>query len=595
VIPPAFILLGGLLPVPFIHGMARKIWVTGVGSCGLIAALLAVSAPSAVPVTLAPGIELALFSIDPGRAFAGVVFAGAALLALLYALYRDLPAPETMGILASAGAALGIVYAGDYITVFVFWELLALASLAIIWSAPGSGGPGFRYLLYHIFGGACLLAGFAVAAGASGSTLLAPVAPGPGYFLIAIGIGLNAAFIPLHPWVPDAYPRATVTGTVALSIFTTKAAVFLLVILGGWSQGIAYMGAAMAIYGAVFALLQDDIRRLLSYSVISQVGYMVAAVGVGSAAGIDAALAHMANDILFKSLLFMAAGAVIWRTGISRMSRLGGVAKAMPFTAIAAVIGGFALAGVPGLNGSVSKGMVIEAVAGIPYLDALLLIAAVITVLYVVRLLWFVFFRPAPDSLRERGPGEAPVAMLAAMAIAAGFCLLIGLFPGLLTTLLPAGTQAHPFSPAHLAESAAVLLAAGALLLLVRPLRVPGLAFEADIDRIYCTAGRALLWFARTPLAAMASAISRATGRITASVSSISRNPVMAIRIGGRTLALPAVRAFSDPAAADTYAAALQGMRDRYPDERLGIRGSGYGLILVSIIAFLYYLFDVLV
>lgn len=594
-IPPAFILLAGLLPLPLFHGVARKIWVAAVGSGGLAFALLAVSAPSAVPVTLAPGIELALFSVDPGRAFAGVVFAGAALLALLYALYRDLPAPETMGILASAGAALGIVYAGDYITVFVFWELLALASLAIIWSAPGSGGPGFRYLLYHIFGGACFLAGCAVAVGVSGSTLLGPVAAGPGYLLIAIGIGVNAAFIPLHPWVPDAYPRATVTGTVALSIFTTKAAVFLLVILGGWSQGIAYMGGVMAIYGAVFALLQDDIRRLLSYSVISQVGYMVVAVGVGSAAGIDAALAHMANDILFKALLFMAAGAVIWRTGISRMSRLGGVAKAMPFTAIAAVIGGFALAGVPGLNGSVSKGMVIEAAAGIPYLDALLLITAVVTVLYVVRLLWFVFFRPAPDSLRERGPGEAPVAMLAAMAIAAGCCLLIGLFPDLLTSLLPAGTQAHPFSPAHLAESAAVLLAAGFLLLLVRPLRVPGLAVEADIDRVYCAAGRALLWFARTPLSAIAGGISRAVSRITSSVSSISQNPVMAIRIGGRTLALPLVRAFSDPAYADAYIAALSGMRDRYPEERLGIRGSGYGLILVSIIAFLYYLFDVLV
>jgi len=152
-----------------------------------------VSGSSAVPFALAPGIELALFSVDPGRAFAGVVFAGAALLALLYALHRDLPAPETMGILASAGAALGIVYAGDFITVFIYWELLALASLAIIWSAPGSGGPGFRYLLYHIFGGACLLAGCAVAGGVSGSTLLGPVAAGPGYLLIAIGIGVNAA------------------------------------------------------------------------------------------------------------------------------------------------------------------------------------------------------------------------------------------------------------------------------------------------------------------------------------------------------------------------------------------------------------------
>ncbi len=593
-IPPAFIILAGLLLVSLFHGTARKIWVTGIGAGGVVAAVLAVPGTSGWSVTLAPGIELVLFSVDPVRFYAGVVFAGAALLAILYALFRDLPAAETMGILASAGAALGIVYAGDFITVFIFWELLALASLLIIWSAPGSGGSGFRYLLYHIFGGACLLAGCAIAVVASGSTLLGPVVPGPGYLLIAIGIGVNAAFIPLHTWLPDAYPRASITGSVALSIFTTKVAVFLFVVIGGWGQAVAWMGASMAIYGAVFALLQDDIRRLLSYSVISQVGYMVAAIGIGTVAGIDAALAHMANDILFKALLFMAAGAVIYRTGTSRLSRLGGLAKTMPLTAVAAVIGGFALAGLPGLNGSVSKAMVIEAAAGIPYLALLLIIAAVITVLYVVRLLYFVFIRTAPASLHERGPDEAPVAMLAAMTVAAGCCLLFGLFPDLLTALLPGGTYAHPFSRAYLAESAAVFLAAGLLLLLVRPLRFPGWSFEADIDRVYCAAGHALAWFATYPLSAVTGSVNLLVSRMAFSVTWISRNPVMAIRIGGRTFALPVVRALSDPASTDAYVAALTGMRERYPDEKMGIRGSGYGLILVSIIAFLYYLYDVL-
>jgi len=594
VIPPAFIILAGLLPVSLIHGTARKIWVIGVVAVGFLAAVLAVQGTSAWSFTLSPGIELVLFSVDPVRVYAGVVFAGAAVLAVLYALFRNLPAVETMGILASAGAALGIVYAGDFITVFIFWELLALASLLIIWSAPGSGGSGFRYLLYHIFGGACLLAGCATAIVASGSTLLGPVVPGPGYLLIAIGIGVNAAFIPLHTWVPDAYPRASIPGAVALSIFTTKVAVLLLVIIGGWGQAVAYMGAAMALYGAVFALFQDDIRRLLSYSIISQVGYMVAAIGVGTVAGIDAALAHMANDILFKALLFMAAGAVIYRTGISRMSHLGGLSRTMPLTAIAAVIGGFALAGVPGLNGSVSKGMVIEAVAGLPYLAPLLLIVAVITVLYVVRFLYFIFFRTAPASLRVIDLDEAPVAMLAAMTVAAGCCLLFGLFPDLLAAHLPGRMHAHPFSFAHLAESAAVLLAAMLLLLLVRPLRCPGWSFEKDLDRIYCAAGHALFWFAISPLSAFRRSVNLIVHSITSSVSWISRNPAMAIRIGGITLALPFVRALSDPASADAYVAMLTGMRERYPEERMGIRGSGYGLILVSIITFLYYLYDVL-
>ncbi|NYT06815.1 MAG: hypothetical protein GKC05_00965 [Methanomicrobiales archaeon] len=594
-IPPAFIILAGLLAVPLLHGTGRKIWVTAVGAGGIVAVVLAVSTgTSELSFSLAPGIEMVLFTVDPVRAYAGMVFAGATLLAILYALFRDLPAAETMGILASGGAALGIVYAGDFITVFIFWELLALASLLMIWSAPGSGGSGFRYLLYHIFGGACLLAGCAITVVVSGSTLLGPVVPGPGYLLIAIGIGVNAAFIPLHTWVPDAYPRASVTGSVALSIFTTKAAVFLFVVTGGWGQAVAWMGASMAIYGAVFALLQDDVRRLLSYSVISQVGYMVAAIGVGTVAGIDAALAHMANDILFKSLLFMAAGAVIYRTGTSRMSHLGGMARTMPLTTVAAVVGGFALAGLPGLNGSLSKAMVIEAAAGIPYLAPLLIIAAVITVLYVVRFLYFVFFRTAPVSLNKGGIYEAPVAMLAAMTVAAGCCLLFGLFPFLLTALLPGGTYAHPFSSGYLTETAAVFLSAGLLLLLVRPLRFPGWSFEADIDRVYCAAGHALVWFVTCPLSGTTGSVNRMVSRITSSVTWISRNPVMATRITGRTFALPFVRALSDPASTNAYVAALTSMRERYPDEKLGIRGSGYGLILVSIIAFLYYLYDVL-
>lgn len=589
-IPPATIYLAGLLAVPVLSGAARKTWVAGLGFVGLVAALLAGAAQPAGPYVFGPGIELVLFSVDPSRSFAGVVFAIAALLAILYSLHRDLPPVETMGILASAGAAMGIVYAGDFITVFIFWELLALASLAIIWSAPGSGGSGFRYLLFHIFGGACLLAGSAIAMVASGSTLLAPVGSGPQYLLISVGIGVNAAFIPLHTWVPDAYPRASVAGTVALSIFTTKAAVFLLVVLGGWGQGLAYMGALMAIYGAIFALFQDDIRRVLSYSVISQVGYMVAAVGTGTAMGTDAALAHMTCDILFKTLLFMAAGAVIIRTGISRMSRLGGLAKTMPLTGIAAVFGGLALAGVPGLNGSVSKGMIIEAGADVPYLAPLLLFAAVITVIYVSRFLWFVFFRKAPDNLGIRKEREAPVPMLVAMGIAAILCILIGLFPDLLVSHLPGGSVAHPFSQTHLVESGAVLLAAGIVLLIAKPLRSPGMVYETDIDRAYCAAGRALVWTVKNPLSSGARGIDRMIGRIVSLATRVSQNPVMTIRIWTRALALPFVQAFFDPGYADQFESALDGIRKRYPDERPGIRGSGYGLILICIIAFLYYL-----
>ncbi|MDT8357268.1 MAG: proton-conducting transporter membrane subunit, partial [Methanomicrobiaceae archaeon] len=563
---PAFICLAGLLPVVFLSGRVRNAWTVCTGAAALIAAILLTGSPLVITLPLLPGIDTVLLQVDPMRSVTGIAIALAGLTAIIYATYRDCPAAETIGILASIGATLGIVYAGDFITVFIFWELLALASLGIIWSsgAPGSPGAGYRYLLFHIFGGACLLGGIACTVISSGSTAIGPVADGPGLLLMLTGIGVNAAFIPLHTWVPDAYPRASVAGSVALCIFTTKAAVFLLAVTGGWGSGVAYMGGIMAVYGAVFALFQDDIRRLLSYSIISQGGYMVAAIGTGLAAGVDAGLAHMVNDILFKSLLFMAAGAVIYRTGLSRLSDLGGLSGNMPVTAVCAGIGGLALAGLPGLNGAVSKGMVIEATGGVPYLSFLLLLAAVITVIYTSRLLYAVFFRPSSGAGEKALPGDPPAPMLAGMILVAALCIAIGLFPELLTNLLPGGTHSHPFAPSHLIESGGIFLAAGILLLLLRPLRSLGGGWEGDIDHLYRTAGRAVIWFSSHPMNRGSDRIGWMTDRLTARLTWISANPPAACRIAGWTLALPVIRVVTNPDTVRSYEASLAGMQQRY-------------------------------
>ncbi|MDN7013780.1 hypothetical protein FGW20_12215 [Methanoculleus sp. FWC-SCC3] len=594
-IPPAFVYLLGLLLLPALTGGARKVWALVVGVAGL---LLAVSLPSTAPdlaFGFIPGIETVLLTVDPMRHLAGGIFAVSGLIALTYAAYRDLPAAETIGILASIGAAMGIVYAGDLITVFVFWELLALASLAIIWfsRAPESSGAGYRYLLFHIFGGACLLGGIACTTVATGSAAVGPVADGAGLLFMLAGIGVNAAFIPLHTWVPDAYPRASVVGSVALSIFTTKAAVFLLAAIGGWGVAVAYMGGAMALYGAVFALMQDDIRRLLAYSIVSQVGYMVAAIGTGSVAGIDAGLAHMVNDILFKSLLFMAAGAVILRTGLQRLSDLGGLLRTMPATTLCAVVGGLALAGLPGLNGAVSKGMAIEAAGAVPYLSPLLLVSAVVTVIYVFRFLYLGFFRPAAGTREGLLPKDPPVPMLVAMGATALLCLAIGVFPHLLTDFLPGGTAAHAFAPAHLLESVGIFAAAGALLLLVPPLRRPWTGVETDIDALYIRAGHGVVWFSSHPLVHAADAIGSAIERVVGRFKHISANPTVAFQIAGKTVALPFVRAFSGSETSRAYEEELMFLKDHYPDVQTTIWGGGYGLIFISIVAFLYFIIDI--
>jgi multicomponent Na+:H+ antiporter subunit D len=592
-LPPAFIFLFGLLFVPILGGRTRKCWTLLVGAAGLMMVFLIGSGSPDLVVAIIPGIETILLTTDPMRQLAGILFTTAGFLVIIYASYRDLPRIETIGILASVAAALGVVYAGDLITVFVFWELLALASLAIIWSStdPDSPGAGYRYLLFHIFGGACLLGGIVYIIATTGTAAIGAAGDGMGFLLLFIGIGVNAAFIPLHTWLPDAYPRSSVVGSVALCTFTTKAAVFLLAAIGGWGTAVAYMGGAMALYGAVYALMQDDIRRLLSYSIISQCGYMVAAIGVGTVAGIDAGLAHLVNDILFKSLLFMAAGAVILRTGSGRLSELGGLARTMPKTTVCAVIGGLALAGMPGLNGAVSKGMVFEAAGALPSLSFLLIISAVITVIYVARFLYLGFFRPVSGTKEGRLPEDAPTPMMIAMAATALLCIVIGLNPTLLTNLLPGMTAAHPFALSHLIESALIFAGAGVLLLIIRPLGRPWRGFETDIDWLYIRAGRSVVWIARNPLLHGAEGIGTRLEWIINSLRIVSANPPVACQIAVRSIALPFVRAFSDPSKTRAYEERLSHMKDQYPHEQISIWGGGYGIIFISIIAFLYFLF----
>ncbi|MCP1714386.1 multicomponent Na+:H+ antiporter subunit D [Methanocalculus alkaliphilus] len=592
-IPPALIYLGGLLLIPFLKGRAGSLWALTIGSLGLLAALLLPESSGGITLQILPGIETVILTVDPARHLAGVIFSLAGLMAIIYASYREPGGIQMAGILASIAAATGIVYAGDFITIFIFWELLALASLCIIWASDDirSGGAGYRYLLFHIFGGACLLGGIVHTIITTGTAAIGPVGDGAGLILMLIGIGVNAAAIPVHTWLPDAYPAASIEGSVALCIFTTKAAVFLLAMIGGWGVTVAYIGAAMALYGAIFALLQDDIRRLLSYSVISQGGYMIAAIGAGTVAGLDAGIAHMAGDIIFKSLLFMAAGAVIYRTGRGRLSELGGMAKAMPLTALFAIIGGLGLAGVPGFSGGATKGMILEAATAVPFLTPLLLVTAVITAIYVFRFLYLIFFRAAP---KESPSGDAPVPMLCAMGGAALLTVVIGVFPTILTDHLPGGTMAHPFALSHLGASLGILATAGLLILLIRPLRMPGQGWEGDIDRLYMAMGRGITWLSAEPLTHGAEGIGRGAGSLITVVQKASANPPVACRIAWKTSALPYVRAFSDPQAIQQYEESLKELRRNYQDEQTIIQGGGYGIILIAIVAFLYFLFDLI-
>jgi multicomponent Na+:H+ antiporter subunit D len=300
------------------------------------------------------------------------------------------------------GGALGVVFAGDLFSLYIFWEIMAWASLCLIWyrKTKASSEAGFRYIMVHLFGGICLLAGIILYVQSTGSIAFNVFDWGLGWgyvasYFILIGFLINAAVPPLHAWLADAYPEATITGAVFLTAFTTKSAVYVLIRGFPNVELLIWLGVIMALYGVVFAVLENDIRRLLAYHIISQVGYMVAGVGIGTAMAINGASAHAFCHILYKALLFMGAGAVIEMTGRSKFTELGGLYKYMPLTFWLYMIGAFSISGVPLFNGFVSKTMIVESAAGshLPLVWLMLECASIGTFLHtglkVPYLTWF--------------------------------------------------------------------------------------------------------------------------------------------------------------------------------------------------------------
>ena len=508
-IPPFMIFLIGAPLVLALGGRARQAGLVILGGIALLDVLLLPGgyftgqAAGVVTQWNLPfmGYTLTLLRIDSLSYLTGVVFALITFFAILYAAAVAAPRLHLYALLY-AGASLGVVFAGDWITLLFFWELMAVTSTFLIWQEGGEAiGAGYRYLLWHGLGGTLLAVGIALLFMGGGSPVVGPLAgiPGASYqlwasVLIVLGIGVNIAFIPLHTWLPDAYPRANFVASVFLSVYTTKAAVYLLARAQPGTEFIMFMGAIMAVYGVIFAVFQNDMRRLLSYHIVSQVGYMVAGIGIlgwlGAAdavgqLGFDGGMAHLFNHILYKALLFMAVGVIIWKTGENALSRVGGLQKKMPVTAIAFWIAAFSIAGVPLFNGFVSKGMVLAAAEHTSiWLWVLLEIASFGTFVSFLKLGYFAFLRPGTNEA-----SDPPLLMQAAMLGTAALCLIIGLFPALLFTLLPFTTSYEAYDPAHVLSALLVLGAAALFFFTVgkkvlEPHDVP----QRDFDILYARA-----------------------------------------------------------------------------------------------------------
>lgn len=437
------------------------------------------------------GFDLTLLRVDKLSKAFGYVFTINAFAAGIFALHLKTRV-EPVAALIYIGASIGAVFAGDLISLYLFWEVMAIASTFLILArgTERSYQSAFRYVMIHLLGGLLLLAGILLQIKATGSVAfeLFAIRDLPTY-LILIGFLVNAAAPPLSAWLSDAYPEATVTGGVVLTAYTTKTAVYTLIRgYAGW-EILMVVGCVMALYGIIYAILENDMRRILAYSIINQVGFMVTGVGIGTAMALNGAVAHAFCHIIYKALLWMSAGAVLQLTGKSKCTDLGGLYKTMPLTLIFGCIGALAISSFPGFSGYTSKPMIIEAsVYGNFYWVWLVLeLASAGVFLHAgIKFPYFVFF--AKDSGMR--PGEAPPHMLVAMAFLSFICIFLGVYPQPLYAILPFEVNFHPYTFEHTLNQLQLLMFSALAFFMFLPMLKRTETISIDSDWFYRKGGQ---------------------------------------------------------------------------------------------------------
>lgn len=488
-----------LIAVGFFAMIAPKILRRIILAVGpFIALFTALSMPLGTDLSVGlcgTGFQLGYMYVDKLSYVFCMIFALMACIGGLYSCHNK-NRMEAFCSMSYAGCALGVTLAKDWLTMIFFWEALAVTSLFLIWChhTPASRRAGFRYLLVHMLGGNLLLGGIFLKVG-QGELLIGNLAQGVhdiAFWAILIGVAINAAIPPLNAWLVDAYPEGTITGSVFLSSFTTKVAVYCLIRIFAGTDFLMGVGCFMALYGAAYAIMENDMRRLLGYHIISQVGFMVAGVGIGTGMALNGASAHAFSHILYKSLLFMCAGAIIYATGIRKINQLSGMAKKMPFVAICFFVAAFSISGVPFFNGFISKTITIAAAsaAGYDWVYALLELASVGTFLSItLKMGYFIFLRRDEHNVEIKN--SLPKNMYVGMGLGAVLCFAYGVYPDLLYRYLPFVAPAYePFTAAHIVSYVEILVVTMIPFMMFLKRMEPHTALSLDTD-----------WFYRKPFA----------------------------------------------------------------------------------------------
>jgi multicomponent Na+:H+ antiporter subunit D len=487
--PPAAILIIGALFVPFFTGKAKN-WYVILLPAAAFYMISQLQSGSSYHVHFF-GFDLTLLRVDKLSKVFGYIFCMNAAAAFVYAFYLK-DNTQHMAALFYVGSSLGVVFAGDVISLYFFWEVMAVASTFLILARKTEKAQkaGMRYILVHVFGGLCLLAGTVMYIQETGSIAYDPMTERTwSTYLMLLGILVNAAAPPVSAWLPDAYPEATVTGGVILSAYTTKTAVYTLVRgFPGW-EILIVVGCIMTIYGIIYALLENDMRRILAYSIINQVGFMVCGVGIGTAMALNGSVAHAFCHIIYKALLWMSAGSVLYMTAKSKCTDLGGLYKTMPLTLLFGGIGALAISSFPGTSGFTSKSLIIDGAvhAHLVWVWLVLEVASAGVFLHAgIKFPYFVFFA------KDKGlrPGETNKSMLIAMAFMAFMCIFLGVYPKPLYDILPYEIQYNAYTYHHVLGQLQLLMLSALVFFLFLKLLKRTETISIDTDWFYRKGGR---------------------------------------------------------------------------------------------------------
>lgn len=456
-IPPAAIFIIGALFIPILKGKIKSAYML---LLPVLAFYILVTIPEGKHwVIRLLDYDLIFGRIDRLSLVFGYIFSIISFIAILFAIKVKDDVQHVSGLIY-AGGALGVTFAGDFFSLYIFWEIMAVASTFLILArrTEKSHAAAFRYILVHVVGGLFLLAGIIIYVAKTGTTEFAFMElKGLEAYLIFFGIAVNAAIPPLHPWLQDAYPEATVTGAVFLSAFTTKSAVYVMARIFPGAELLIWLGAFMTAIPIFYAVLENDLRRVLAYSLINQVGFMMCGVGIGTALAINGTVSHAFCHILYKALLFMSIGSVLYVTGKVRCTDLGGLYKTMPVTCLFCMIGAASISAFPMFSGFISKSMIVSAAGHDKLVIVWLMLQFASAGVFHhagIKVPFFTFF--GHDSgIRAKEP---PLNMMIAMGIAAFFCVFIGLFPQPLYNILPYPVDYIPYTGAHVVGQLQLLM-----------------------------------------------------------------------------------------------------------------------------------------